>query len=140
MDARVMAAVAGLDTLSVRTIVVASMRAYLDVYARRQEFLVIYFQGRTNAAVREFCRDHNEQTAKMLYDVMTGAGLLSDEADLARGVLAVEIGDRVFEVAFREGFDGDQRVIDDGIEIVTAYLEQFATEAGRAGVPATGAH
>lgn len=138
MDAHVVATVAALDTFSVRSIVTATMNAYIEVYARRKEFVAIYFQGRANAAVMAFCRDHNLQTAKTLYDVMAPAGLLGPDADLARGVLAVELGDRVFELAFRDGFTGDQRVIDDGIEIVVRYLEQFATEAGITGVSPPG--
>ena len=134
MDAHVAETVAALETLSVRSIVETTMRALIDVYARRKEFIAIYFRGRSNAAVIEFCREHNARIAEALFAVMTGAGLLSEDADLARGLLAVEIGDRVLEWAFREGYAGDQRVIDDGIEILVGYLERFATEAGRTGV------
>ena len=69
--------------------------------------------------------------AQALYAVMTAADLLSEDADLARGLLAVEIGDRVLEWAFREGYTGDQRVIDDGIEMLVGYLERFANQTGR---------
>lgn len=131
MDAHVAETVAALETLSVRSIVTTTMHAFLDVYARRKEFVAIYFRGRTSPAVIEFCREHNVQITEALFAVMTAAGLLSKEADLARGLFAVEIGDRVLEWAFRDGYTGDQRVIDDGIEILVGYLERFATEAGR---------
>lgn len=137
MDTHVAATVANLETLSVRSIVTATMNAFIEVYARRKEFVAIYFQGRTNPAVMAFCQEHNRQIATALYDVMAPAGMLGPDADLARGVLAVELGDRVFEVAFRDGFTAAQRVIDDGVEIVVRYLERFATEAGIAGIPRT---
>lgn len=136
MDAHVAATVANLETFSVRSIVTATMNAFIEVYARRKEFVAIYFHGRTNPAVMAFCQEHNRQIATALYDVMVPAGMLGPDADLARGVLAVELGDRVFEVAFRDGFTADQRVIDDGVEIVVRYLERFATEAGIAGITA----
>lgn len=136
MDAHVAATVAGLDTFSVRSVVTAAMNAFIDVYARRREFIAIYFQGRTNPAVMAFCRDHNRRIATTLFEVMTSAGMLRPAVGIDRGLLAVELGDRVFEVAFRDGFEGDQRVIDGGVEIIVCYLEQFATEAGIAGIPA----
>lgn len=133
MDAHVAERVAALETLSIRTVVTTTMRAFLDVYDRRKEFVAIYFHGRTNTAVTEFCREHNARIARDLFAVMTDAGLLSDEVDLARGQFAVEIGDRVLEWAFRNGYTGDQRVIDDGVEMLVSYLERFATDNGRTG-------
>lgn len=126
MDAQVAAVVASLETLTVRSIVSAVMQAFLDVYARRKEFIAIYFHGRTNTAVAEFCRDHNDLIARMLYAVMTDAGLITSDADIERGQFAVELGDRVLEWAFRDGFTPDQRVVDDGTEVLISYLERFA--------------
>lgn len=137
MDAHVVATVAALETFSVRSVVTAAMNAFIDVYAQRREFIAIYYQGRTNPAVLAFCREHNRQTATVLFETMTSAGMLTPATDIDRGVLAVELGDRIFEVAFRDGYEGDQRVIDDGVEILVRYLEQFATEAGIAGIPAS---
>lgn len=136
MDEDVAAAVGALDVLSVRSVVTATMRAFLDVYARRKEFVAIYFHGRSNRAVMAFCREHNQQIAESLHAVMWEAGLLTADADLGRGRFAVEIGDRILEQAFRESFTGDQRVIEDGIEMLVAYLERFATDAGLSGVRA----
>lgn len=134
MDEHVAATVAALGTLSVRSVVTATMRAFLDVYERRKEFVAIYFHGRSNRAVIEFCREHNQRIAENLHAVMWQAGLLTADADLARGRFAVEVGDRILEQAFRDSFAGDQRAIDDGIEMLVGYLERFATEAGRDGI------
>lgn len=134
MDEHVAATVAALGTLSVRSVVTATMRAFLDVYERRKEFVAIYFHGRSNRAVIEFCREHNQRIAENLHAVMWQAGLLTADADLARGRFAVEVGDRILEQAFRDSFTGDQRAIDDGIEMLVGYLERFATDAGRDGI------
>jgi hypothetical protein len=49
--------------------------------------------------------------------------------------LAVEVADRIFQLAFESSLTGDPHLIDEGIELVTAYLETHATPAGIAGVP-----
>lgn len=136
MDKRVASSLAALDVLSVRSIVTTTMRAYTEVYALRPAFIAIWLRGRTNLAVMAFCRDHNRRTAKTLHALMMNLGLLTPEADVTRGELAVELGDRVFQLAYEKDFRGDQRIIDDGREIVIDYLERFATDAGRAGVRA----
>ena len=49
--------------------------------------------------------------------------------------LAVEVGDRVFQLAYAEDADGDRELIEEGIVLVTAYLERYATPAGLEGRP-----
>lgn len=136
MDQQVRADLAALETLSVASLVETTMRAYTKVYARRADFLAIWLRGRTNAAVHEFGRRHNRRTARELRDFAIGAGLARPDLPLAAAELAVEIGDRVFQLAYETRDDGDQFVVDEGISMVTAYLLRYATPAGRDGVPA----
>jgi hypothetical protein len=49
--------------------------------------------------------------------------------------LAVEVADRIFQLAFESSLTGDAHMIDEGVALVTAYLETHATPAGIAGVP-----
>ena len=51
--------------------------------------------------------------------------------------LAVEVADRLLQIAFEDSLAGDPRVIEEGIAMVTAYLEtRHATPAsGIAGDP-----
>ena len=46
------------------------------------------------------------------------------------------MGDRVFQLAFENDADGDPVLIEEGIAMVTAYLERHATPEGLAGIPA----
>jgi hypothetical protein len=47
-------------------------------------------------------------------------------------LLAVEVGDRVFQLAFEHDPDGDPVLIEEGITMVTAYLERY-TDPARSG-------
>jgi AcrR family transcriptional regulator len=134
MDERVAQAVAGLETLSVRTVVEATMRAFVAVYHHRPAFVVIWWHDRTNAAVMRFCRQHNKRIAQYLFAFATSAGLLRPDTDPIVAELGVEVGDRVFQVAFEHNLGGDKQVIDEGVELVVAYLERYATPGGLAGI------
>jgi len=134
MDEQVRADLAALETLSIASLVETTMRAYTKVYARRRDFVEIWLRGRTNAAVHDFGRRHNQRTAGELRDFAIGAGLAHPELPPAAAELAVEIGDRVFQLAYETDRRGDEFLINEGIAMVTAYLRQYATPAGVEGV------
>jgi AcrR family transcriptional regulator len=136
MDQQVRTDLAALQTLSVPTLVETTMRAYTKVYARRADFVEIWLRGRTNAAIHEFGRRHNQRTARELRELAIGSGLARPDLPLAAAELAVEIGDRVFQVAYETRDDGDAFLVEEGISMVTAYLLRYATPAGVEGVPA----
>jgi AcrR family transcriptional regulator len=136
MDEQVRHDLAELELLSVASLVETTMRAYVKVYARRADFVEIWLRGRTNAAVHEFGRQHNRRTATELRDFAIGAGLAREDLPATAAELAVEIGDRVFQLAYETERHGDPVVIEEGIAMVTAYLRRYATPAGLDGVPA----
>jgi AcrR family transcriptional regulator len=134
MDEQVGADLAALEVLSLGSLVETTMRAYTKVYARRPDFVEIWLRGRTNTAVRDFGRAHNRRTAADLRAFALEAGLARDDLPLAAAELAVEIGDRVFQLAYETRDDGDEFLIGEGVAMVTAYLRGFATPAGVEGV------
>jgi AcrR family transcriptional regulator len=134
MDAQVATDLGALEVLTVRGLVEATMRAFVKVYLRRPAFVMIYLRGRTNAAIQRFCRAHNQRVARELYEFASAAGLVAEEARPFHAELAVEIGDRLFQIAFETKLRGDAAVVDEGIELVSSYLERHASEAGLAGV------
>jgi AcrR family transcriptional regulator len=138
MDVAVVEAVGALETVSVRTIVTATMRAFLTIYHQRPAFVVIYWRGRTNPVVHDFCRAHNKRIAADLFAFAQGLGMARPGTDLKIVELAVEVGDKVFQIAFEHDLRGDERVIAEGIELVVGYLERHATPAGIAGIPQRG--
>jgi AcrR family transcriptional regulator len=135
MDERVAEAAASLDRPSVRALVEATMRAFVAVYHRRPAFVVIWWRGRTNAAVYRYCREHNRQIAKQLHDFAVATGLVPARTEPIVAELAVEVGDRLFQLAFEHDLRGDSRIIAEGIELVTGYLERYASASGRESLP-----
>ena len=107
----------------------------VKVYHRRPSFVVIWFRGRTNVAVQEFVRAHNRRMAGDLFQIARSAGMVVDGSDGLYAELAVEVADRIFQLAFESSLTGDPHLIDEGIALVTAYLETHATPLGIAGVP-----
>jgi AcrR family transcriptional regulator len=131
MDQQVAGAVAALSAPTLRSLITATMRAFVRVYHRRPAFVMIWWRGRTNPAVVEFCRVHNREIARTLHDYATAAALVGPEITLRVAELAVEVGDRVFQVAFEKDMLGDPWVIEQGIDLVTSYLEHFDVGATR---------
>jgi AcrR family transcriptional regulator len=134
MDVAVVAAMGALGTVSVRTIVTATVRTFLRSYRQRPAFVVIWWRGRSNQAVYDFCRAHNKRVAADLFAFAQALGMV--RAGTAQWVveLAVEVGDRVFQLAFEHDLRGDEPTIAEGIELITGYLERHATPAGVAGI------
>jgi len=133
MDAEVAAALVDLETqgaFTVAAVVRATMEAFVRVYHRRRSFVEIYLRGRTNLAVHRYGQEHNERVATSLRDYAVAAGLVGDELTPQRARLAVEVGDRIFQLAFEHDDDGDPDLIEEGIVLVTGYLERYATPAG----------
>lgn len=130
MDEQVRADLVKLRTLSIAALVETTMRAYTKVYARRAEFVAIWLRGRTNAAIHEFGRRHNRGTAHDLREFAVSTGLARPDLPLATAELAVEMGDRVFQLAYETEDGGDEFIIAEGIAMVTAYLQRYATDAG----------
>jgi AcrR family transcriptional regulator len=130
MDAEVAEAIAALDSPTVAAVVRATMEAFVRVYHRRRAFVEIYLRGRTNVAVHGFGRDHNERIAEWLRTYAADAGLVGPDLTPERARLAVEVGDRIFQLAFEHADEGDAGLVEEGIALVTGYLERYATPAG----------
>ncbi len=136
MDARVQADLAALTRFTIRDIVAATLAAFVAVYRERPAFVMIYLRGRTNAAIDEFCRAHNRQIARALFDLASDLGLLVEDAGPRHAEIAVEMGDRLFQLAFATDMDGDPMILDEALKVLSAYLELYASPAGLKGVDA----
>jgi AcrR family transcriptional regulator len=133
MDARVQADLAALPRYTIRSIVEATVAAFVAVYRERPAFVMIYLRGRTNTAIQEFCRTHNRDVAAALFDLASDLGLLVPHAHRWHAEIAVEMGDRLFQLAFETDMHGDELVIDEAVAVLTAYLELYASPAGLTG-------
>jgi len=134
MDAAMTQALGDLEVLTVRSVTEATMRAFVEIYHRRPGFVRLWFQGRPNQALTDFGRAHNREIAKATFELLTGAGVIRKDVDPMVLELAVEIGDRIFEIAYADDLRGDERVLAEGSELLVAYLERYATPAGLNGI------
>jgi AcrR family transcriptional regulator len=132
MDEQVAADVAALTAPTLTSLVATSMRAFITVYHRRPAFMQIWMRGRNNQAIYDYGRHHNRRIADNLLTVALDAGLVDTERftpDQLAAIadLAVEIGDRAFQLAFERDPLGDPFLIDQAITLVTGYLEQITS-------------
>lgn len=115
-----------LPEYTLSSVVETVMRAFVTVYRRRPAFVEIWLRGRTTAAVQAYGREHHVRIAAQLRTFLDDLGLLAEEAPQEAGVLAVEIGDRCFQLAFEHEIRGDDFLIEEGIKLISAYLERYS--------------
>ncbi|MDN4162561.1 TetR/AcrR family transcriptional regulator [Nocardioides abyssi] len=130
MDEQVALDVAALlssgQEVSLTRLVRTVMEAFVAVYHRRAAFVVLYLRGRTNVAVHRFGREHNAKVAEALHAQAQASGLVG-RLTPRMAQLAVEVGDRVFQLAFEHDLRGDAETVEEGIVMVAAYLESRAS-------------
>ena len=136
MDGRIAAALASLTSYSVRTVVETTVEAYRAAYLERPSYVVLWFQGRLSAGIAAYIREHDERLADEFHRFATTAGMLRPDADPLVLRLCFEISDRFLEAAYRHDLGGDDRIVKEGVEMIVAHLERYATSAGVAGIPA----
>ena len=136
MDERVAAALGKLERYSVRSIVETTVAAYRADYRERPSYVVLWFQGRLSADIARFIRDRDDLLADAFHRFATELGLLRRGTDPIVIRLCFELADRFLEVAYRRDIRGDNRVVQEGTEMIIAHLERYATPAGVDGIDA----
>ena len=98
-------------------------RAY---YRCRPAFARLWFGGRRTPPVEAAVRARGRRLAHQWHAVMVAAGLIGPATDPIVAELAVELGDRVFECAYRRAPEAEEVVFAEGKRAVTAYLQEHA--------------
>ncbi|MEW6474247.1 MAG: TetR/AcrR family transcriptional regulator [Actinomycetota bacterium] len=98
-------------------------RAY---YRSRPAFARLWFGGRRSSPVEAAVRDRGRRLARDWHGVMIAAGLIDPAAEPIVSELAVELGDRVFECAYRREPEVEDTLFAEGKRALTAYLQQYA--------------
>jgi hypothetical protein len=98
--------------------------------------VVLWFQGRLSAEIAGFIRERDDLLADAFHRFATKIGLLRAGTDPLVIRLCFELADRFLEVAYRHDVRGDDRVVQEGVEMIIAHLERYATRAGIAGIDA----
>jgi AcrR family transcriptional regulator len=137
MDARLTQAVAAQGTYSVRTLVEEVVAAYVAGYRAHPSYVVLWFHGRVSADIVARVRERTSRLAAQFHSFALAAGLLEPHTDVLVIEVAADAIDGVLDMAYRNDFNGDPRVLRAGIEMIVSYLERHATPAGIAGVSAS---
>ncbi len=135
MDERLTAAVTAIDRYSVRTLVTTSVDAYVAGYRDYPSFVVLWFQGRVSAEIREDVRARTHQIAEDMRAFCVAAGIIRPDVGELPLRLVAEMIDAFLAVAYSRDLRGDQHVVQEGIEMITGYLERYATPNGIDGIP-----
>jgi AcrR family transcriptional regulator len=136
MDARIASALRSLQVYSVRSVVETTVDAYRAAYRERPSYVVLWFQGRLSADIAAYIRERDEKLADQFHRFATTTGLLQPEVDPRVLRLCFEIADRFLEAAYRHDLGGDDRVVQEGVDMIVSHLERYATAAGVAGIAA----
>lgn len=137
MDERLAEDLAALDTYNVRTLVETVAHAYVAGYRAHPSFVVLWFKGRVSAESVARVRERTSQLAAQFHDFALAAGLMQPGTDETVLELAADAIDGFLDLAYRANFDGEERFIRAGIEMIVSYLEKHATAAGITGVAAS---
>ena len=98
-------------------------RAY---YRSSPAFARLWFGGRRTPPVEAAVRARGRRLAAEWHVVMVEAGLIRPDTDPIVAEMAVELGDRVFECAYRRGPEVEDAIFSEGKRAITAYLGQHA--------------
>lgn len=108
--------------LTLESLVSTTMEAFVSVYRERPAFVEIWLRGRGNQSVRDLCREHNRRVAAGLHALADERGLLAPGTPVRVAELAVEVGDRLFQIAFEDSLAGDPTILREAERAVVGYL------------------
>jgi AcrR family transcriptional regulator len=134
MDGQLAGAVSALQTFTIRSLVEATVGAYVAGYTERPSYVALWFQGRVSPEIVAFVRARSEDLAGRYHGFAVAAGLVRPDTDVLRFELVAELIDSFLAIAYRDSLEGDARVVGEGIEMMIRYLEPYATAAGIEGI------
>ncbi|MGV9613251.1 TetR/AcrR family transcriptional regulator [Nocardia xishanensis] len=105
--------------------------AYIACFRRRPGMAALWFAAGRSPMLVEIARAYDESAAERFWRFLTRRDLIGADTPQLVVQLAVEAGDRLFDVAFRRSATGDDATIDEARRLVTAYLETYAPPARR---------
>ncbi len=132
MEQQVEEDLALLTDYSVSKVVETTMRAYVKVYQRRRAFVQIWLRGRANPVISAYGREYHERIAASVRDQASYTqGFVEHRLSPKILLLAVDLGDRVLQIAFADDDQGDEEYINEGITLISAYVQRHAIRMAR---------
>jgi AcrR family transcriptional regulator len=129
LDQHVHAAEAAWEPGTIEDLIGLELDVYSGYYQTHPTAAALWFGGRASAAVIESIRNRNDTLAARLRTLLIDHHLLADTTPPAVFTLAIELGDRILEAAFREPGPHRRETLELGKTALTAFLERWATTA-----------
>lgn len=104
----------------------------LTYFREHPSFVQLWFAGRS-PALSDLSSAFDESWAERLWRFLIERNLVRADTPQFVVRLAFEVGDRLFDVAFRRSPTGDDTTIDEARRILTAYLQTYASQARKRG-------
>ncbi|GCD33136.1 TetR family transcriptional regulator [Streptomyces chrestomyceticus JCM 4735] len=99
----------------------------LGYFRRHPSSIELWFSGRS-APVVELVRAFDAAQAERLWRLLVERGLLRPDTPRLALQLAFEVGNRLFDIAFRDSAAGDDATIAEARRLITAYLTTYAPD------------
>ena len=107
---------------TVREFVDQQLDFYLAYFEARPAAVHLWFHGRMSDTVVTQVQQRNREAGERLHALCVASGL-GDTPDPLPFVVMVELGDRIFDVAFRHGVHADRDILGQGKIALAAYME-----------------
>ena len=128
-------ALMGLERVTFRSMSEAVAMAHLRHHQAHPEGIPVWFGTRLNAAVHDSVRQLDARMATSLHAATRDAGFITDGPHFGAGLI-VRLWDRTFEHIFgiERSAAEQEAIVRDVIDMISSYMERFATPAGLEGV------
>ena len=127
IDARAEAAERTWEIRSIWDLVNAELELHIAYYREHPSAARLWMGGRHSTAVVNQVHARMRTLAQRIHDKLVGAHLISDDTDPRAVLVAVEIGDRILEFAYRGGHDFDEAILEHGRRALIAYCHDLGT-------------
>lgn len=124
IEAAAEAAEAEWELSSLRDYVQRMLEMFLDYHERNPLFVRLWFGGRVSPAVTAIAQAGNVTLAERARARLLAAGLSPEDVSPEVALIAIEVGDRILELAFRGRRRADRRIVAEGAEMLIGYLER----------------
>ena len=120
------------DFRTVADLIDAEMDLHVGYYREHPSAAHLWMGGRSSAAVTDRVRARMLNLATRMREALVAAELIPTDTDPRALLVAVEIADRVLELAYRDRDDFDEDLLDLGRAALRAYADRLATTPQRA--------
>ncbi|MFJ6409460.1 TetR/AcrR family transcriptional regulator [Streptomyces hydrogenans] len=125
VEERVTAALGQSDLPTLRDAVDAVIDPMRDYFRAHRSCVELWFAGRSEMVI-DLVRQFDAVQADRFWRLLVERGLLPSGTPRFVAQYAFEVGNRLFDTAFRAAPTGDDTAIDEARRMVTAYLETYA--------------